>query len=64
MWARDQDEQGVHAREAHGPEKAHLHAARVRRRLRRRRQLPWHHRHARRAGQVLQEVAQSRAVIR
>jgi hypothetical protein len=21
MWARDQDEQGVHAREAHGPEK-------------------------------------------
>jgi hypothetical protein len=45
------------------PRQAHLHAARVRRRLRRRRQLPWHHRHARRAGQVLQEVAQSRAVI-
>jgi hypothetical protein len=40
------------------PRQAHLHAAHVRRRLRRRRQLPRHHRHARRAGQVLQEVAQ------
>ncbi|ONM04238.1 Beta-galactosidase [Zea mays] len=45
------------------PRQARLHAARGRRRLRRRRQLLRHHRHARRAGQVLQEVAQRGAVI-